>query len=170
MIKKKISCILCILIAFLLQTTVFQSIALADVVPNLLLVVTVTYAYLRGRSSGLLVGFFCGIILDMAYGSVIGLYALIFMTIGFLVGFCQKIYFRQGFILPIILIVLSDFVYSIYYYITEFLMRGRLHFGFYFVHRILPEVLYTTLVGIVLYSIIATVERRLNTKRKENEF
>lgn len=167
MIRKKIVAVVVIFLAFLLQTTVFHAIALADVVPNLLLVVTITFAYLRGRTSGLIIGFVCGIMLDMMYGSVIGLYAFIFMTIGFIVGFCQKIYFTDSLLLPIVLIASGDFVYCLYYYITEFLMRGRLHFLFYFIHNFLPEILYTTLVGVVLYLILASIEKRLNRERKE---
>lgn len=167
MIRKKIVAFVVIFLAFLLQTTVFHAIALADVVPNLLLVVTITFAYLRGRTSGLIIGFVCGIMLDMMYGSVIGLYAFIFMTIGFIVGFCQKIYFTDSLLLPIVLIASGDFVYCLYYYITEFLMRGRLHFLFYFIHNFLPEILYTTLVGVVLYRILASIEKRLSRERKE---
>ncbi len=167
MIRKKIVAIVAILLAYLLQTTIFRTFALADVVPNLLLVVVITYAYLRGRTSGLVIGFVCGIMLDMHYGSVIGLYAFIFMTIGFIIGFCQKIYFTDSLILPVILIAASDFVYCFYYYITEFLMRGRLHFGFYFIHRFLPEMLYTTLVGVVFYRLLAMLEELFTRKRRE---
>lgn len=167
MIKKKGVAFLFILLAFLLQTTIFKVIALADVVPNLILVVTISYAYLRGRTSGIVIGFICGIMLDMMYGSVIGLYAFIFMTIGFVVGFCQKLYFTDSLLLPLVLIAVSDLVYCFYYYITEFLMRGRLHFIFYFVHEFLPEILYTTLAGILLYRLILGVEGRLSKERKE---
>ena len=93
MIKRRISTIIIILLAFLLQTTVFHKLALANVVPNLLLILTVCYSYMRGRTSGEVIGLVCGLMLDMMYGSVIGLYAFIFMTIGFLCGYCQKIYF-----------------------------------------------------------------------------
>lgn len=167
MIKKKAVSILVILAAFLLQTTVFRSLQLADVIPNLLLVTTVTYAYLRGRTSGIVVGFFCGLLLDMMYGSVIGLYAFIFMTIGFVVGFCQKIYFRESMLLPAVLIAFGDLLYGIFYYITEFLMRGRLHFGFFFLHRILPETIYTVIIGIVFFRIVLSLERLVTSRRKE---
>lgn len=60
MIKKRILPVVMILAAFLLQTTVFQSIKLAGAVPNLLLVLTITYGYLCGRTSGLVIGFFSG--------------------------------------------------------------------------------------------------------------
>jgi rod shape-determining protein MreD len=170
MIKKKVTAFLVIIAAFLLQTTVFQSLALADVVPNLLLVVTVTYAYLRGRTSGILIGFFCGMLLDMGYGSVIGLYALAFLTIGFLVGFCQKIYFRESLILPAVLITVSDLLYGIYYYITEFLVRAKLNFGFYFLHIILPEAIYTAIVGILVFRLLVALEHTITSRREEVEF
>jgi len=167
MIRKKIAAVVVIILAFLCQTTIFQKLALADVVPNLMLVVTVTYGYLRGRTSGLLIGFFCGLLLDMYCGSVIGLYAFAFMTIGFFVGFCQKIYFTNNLILPSILIIGSDLLYGIYYYITEFLMRGKLFFGFAFVYKILPEMIYTALVGIVLYRLLVALENMLEKSKKE---
>ena len=168
MIKKQIVAAIMILLALLLQTTVFQSIKLADAVPNLLLVVTITYGYLRGRTSGLVIGFACGLLLDCMYGSVIGLYAFIFMTIGFVVGFCLKIYFTDSLLLPIMLIASGDFVYCLYFYVTEFLMRGRIHFIFYFVHKFLPEILYTTLVGVLVYELLAMFDRMLSRKRKED--
>lgn len=167
MIRKRLIAFVFILLAFLMQTTIFKLIALADVVPNIMLVVTISYAYLRGRTSGLMIGFICGLMLDMMYGSVIGLYAFIFMTIGFLVGFCRKLYFTDSMLLPTVLIAMSDLVYCFYYYITEFLMRGRLHFLFYFVHKFLPEILYTTLVGIVLYRVIVGIEGKLTRTREE---
>lgn len=168
MIKKKVISIMFMVAAFLMQTTVFRALELADVVPNLLLTVTVSYAYLRGRTSGILIGFVCGIMLDMMYGSVLGLYAFVMMSIGFFMGFCRKFYFTdRSLSLPAVLIAVSDLLYGNYIYITEFLMRGKLHFGFYFVHRILPEIIYTALVGVAVYRLIAALERLLTLPEKE---
>ncbi len=163
---KKIVAILIIIIAYVLQTTLFQVLELADVAPNILLIITVTYAYLRGRTSGILIGFICGLLLDAQFESVVGLYALALMTIGYLVGFCKKIYFRNSILLPIILIMGSDFIYGLYCYITGFMMRGRLNFGFCLMYRILPEMIYTTLVGCVIFMLLIKLENLLN-RRKE---
>ncbi len=169
MIKKKLTVMVTMLVAFLLQTTVFRHLALSDVVPNLMLVVTVSYAYLRGRTSGILVGLVCGLMLDMGYESVVGLCGLALMSIGFFVGFCKKFYFRNGLILPIILITVSDLLYGLYYYIVAFLIRAKTHFGFYFIHRILPEIIYTALVGVVYYYLIVIIEKRITTNRRREE-
>ena len=167
MIKRRISTIIIILLAFLLQTTVFHKLALANVVPNLLLILTVCYSYMRGRTSGEVIGLVCGLMLDMMYGSVIGLYAFIFMTIGFLCGYCQKIYFTDNYILPCVLVGLSDLVYGFYYYITEFLARGKLHFTFYFSHIILPELIYTLVISVVVFRVLNRLEKYLSTERRE---
>ena len=167
MIKRRISTIIIILLAFLLQTTVFHKLALANVVPNLLLILTVCYSYMRGRTSGEVIGLVCGLMLDMMYGSVIGLYAFIFMTIGFLCGYCQKIYFTDNYILPCVLVGLSDLVYGFYYYITEFLVRGKLNFTFYFSHIILPELIYTLVISVVVFRVLNRLEKYLSTERRE---
>ena len=167
MIKRRISTIIIILLAFLLQTTVFHKLALANVVPNLLLILTVCYSYMRGRTSGEVIGLVCGLMLDMMYGSVIGLYAFIFMTIGFLCGYCQKIYFTDNYILPCVLVGLSDLVYGFYYYIKEFLVRGKLHFTFYFSHIILPELIYTLVISVVVFRVLNRLEKYLSTERRE---
>ena len=169
MIKKTFLSIVIILITFLLQTTFFQVIALADVVPNLVLVVTVSYGFIRGRTHGMWIGLVCGLMLDMMYDSVIGLCGFILMTIGFFIGYIRKIFFTEGILLPIVLISVGDFVYCIYYYVTGFLLRGRMHFLFYFWHIMLPEILYTVLVGILIFYLIRFLDDLVTMPRRREE-
>ena len=169
MIKKTLISIVIIIIAFLLQTTVFHAFALADVVPNVLLVVTISYGYIRGRTHGMWIGFVSGLMLDMMYESVIGLCAFIFMTIGFFIGYIRKIFFTDGIWMPVVLISVGDFVYCMYYYVTEFLLRGRMHFFFYFLHVMLPEIVYTVVVGTALFYLIRILEELVTTNRSREE-
>ncbi len=167
MIKRRISTVIIVILGFLLQTTVFQALKLANVAPNILLTLTVCYAYLRGRSSGVVIGFFCGLLLDMMYGDVIGLYAFILMTIGFLCGYCRKIYFTDNYILPCTLVGISNLLYGIFCFVTGFLVRGRLTFGYSFTKIILPEMVYTLLISIVIYHFLNMLEKVVSEKREE---
>ena len=167
MIKRRIVTFLIILLSYLLWTTTFQSLQLAFVSPNLMLILVVCYAYMRGRTSGLLIGFFCGLITDLNYGSIIGLYAFGLMTIGFLCGYCQKVYFTDNSILPCVLVGISDFLYGLYYYVTDFLVRGRLEFSFYFLNVILPEMVYTVLITFVLFRLLNMLEQLISENREE---
>ena len=73
-----------IIICFILQSTLFHYLALAGVVPNLLLIVTMSFGLMRGRKEGMLVGFFSGLLIDIFFGTVLGPYALIYMTMGYI--------------------------------------------------------------------------------------
>lgn len=167
MIKRRLSTILIIILSFLLWTTTIQSLKLASITPNIMLILVVCYAYMRGRTSGLVIGFFCGLLSDMMYGNVIGLYAFGLMTIGFLCGHCQKVYFTDNYILPCILVGIGDFAYELYYYVTDFLIRGRLDFGFFFISVILPKMIYTMLAALLLFRLLNSLEKFLAEKREE---
>ncbi len=143
-----------ILACFLLQTTFFQVLALADVVPNLLLIVTVAFGYMRGRKEGLFIGLFCGLLVDFMYGDIIGLVALIYMVIGYVNGIFHLLFYRDVLTIPIILIGISDLIYSFLYYLLEFLLRSRLSFLFYLRRIMLPELVYTVLFAVILYKLL----------------
>ena len=153
-----------IVLCFLMQTTVFQSIALAGEVPNLILIVVVAIAYMRGKKEGMYVGFASGLLIDFVYGDVIGMYAVLLVVIGYVVGICNEIYYRDELSVPIILIAISDFMFNFAYYVFNFLLRGRLDVLYYIRRTILPEVVYTVLVAVVLYQLLHTLNYYLELK------
>lgn len=151
-----------ILICFLLQTTVFQRLALAGTVPNLLLIITVTYGFLRGRKVGIVVGITCGLLVDFMYGDIIGIYAIIYMLIGYVNGFSGRIFNRLDKIVPIVLVGFSQFAYFILYYTVNFLLNGKLNIFFYFTIIGLPEIVYTTIVSIFVYRIFYNIDNKID--------
>lgn len=170
--KRKIALFCIIAICFVLQSTLFQAWSFASISPNLLIVVTSSFGFMRGRKEGMWVGFFSGLLLDIFFGSVIGFYTLIYMYLGYMNGFFQKRFFPEDIKLPIILITASDLVYSILVYIFLFLLRGRLQFGYFLQHIILPELVYTLLITIFLYFIILKINHKLEAieKRSASKF
>lgn len=165
--KKVIATTLLTIVCFLLQTTLFQEIQLANVAPNLLLIITVSFAYTNGREYGMLTGFFCGLLTDMVFGSVIGVCAGIFMVLGYLVGYANKFYYSEDFAAPLLLMAFSDFIYGFLYYMFMFLLRGRLHFLYYLRRIIIPEIVYTVLVGVVLYKFIHWLNGKLTIQPED---
>ena len=69
-----------------MQCTVFRALAFGGIVPNLLIVLTASFGFMRGEKNGLLIGFFSGLLVDIFFGSVIGFYALVYMYIGYANG------------------------------------------------------------------------------------
>lgn len=159
MIKRGLSTIVLIVLCYVLQTTIFWNLRLANVVPNLLIILTVSAGYLNGQKHGIMCAMACGLLSDMIFGSVIGLHALIYVIVGYLTGFGHNIYLKDNFFVPLILIGAGDFTYGTLYYVFEFLLRRRLDYTYYLGSVILPETLYTMLAGIVFYKLFYLVYR-----------
>lgn len=159
--RRKIVLVVTIIVCFLLQCTIFKKFAIASISPNLLIVVTASFGFMRGKKEGLFIGFFSGLLMDIMFGSVFGFYALIYMLIGYVNGFFKRIFFPDEVKLPIALIAASDFFCNLIIYFVLFWFRGRFQFGYYLMHTILPELVYTMIVAIVLYFILLKINQKL---------
>ncbi len=170
--RRKISVFAIITVCFLLQNTLFQTLSFASISPNLLIVVVSSFGFMRGRKEGMWIGFFSGLLLDIFFGSVIGFYALVYMYIGYINGFFRKRFFPEDIKLPLILISASDMAYSLLVYFFLFFLRGKFQFGYYAIHIIIPELVYTILVTIVLYFVILKINQKLEAieKRSASKF
>ncbi|MBQ9828275.1 MAG: rod shape-determining protein MreD [Lachnospiraceae bacterium] len=157
--RKVITYTLIIIAAFYLQTSVFRMIDLGGLVPDCLLVVTVSIALIKGSLDGCVTGFFCGLLTDVYFGSILGLFAMAFTAAGYLFGKFNRLYYKQDITLPLIIIAAADTIYNIGIYILFFLTRNRTAFGHYFLRIIVPEVFYTVITGIFIYLFIQLVLR-----------
>ena len=166
--KRKVTVAVIILVCYLLQCTVFQTFSFASIAPNLLIVVTSAFGFMRGKKEGIWVGFFCGLCMDIFYGSTIGFYALIYTYIGFFNGLFRKLFYPEDIKLPMLLIAGSDLLYNFAVYFFLFFFRGKFQLAYYLQHIILPELVYTMLVTIVLYMIILKVNQRLELVEKRS--
>lgn len=158
-----------IIICFVLQSSLYQFFSLARVMPNLLLILVVSNAYIRGRTTGMVVGFFSGLLIDILFGNVIGLYAMLLMLIGYVAGFANRIYSRDDFTLPLFFIALANFVYQFLYFIFEFLLRGKLDFLYYLRTIILPQTIYTVAAAVVVYKLLHMINHYLDRNENEEE-
>ena len=166
--RRKLILAVLILLAFVLQGTVFQTLSIASIVPNLLLILTVSFGFMRGKKEGIFVGFFAGLLLDIMFGTVIGFYALIYMLIGYGNGFFQRVFYDEDIKLPLALIAGSEFLYGMVIYVLLFMLKSDFHFLNYLRHVIMPELVYTILVTLVLYQIILHINRRLEEEEKRS--
>lgn len=160
--KRFIAAFLSIIIFFVLQTTVIKWIAFGGIVPNILIILTATCGMTRGEKEGLWVGFFCGLLCDIFFGSFIGLNAILYMYLGYLNGKFHQVFYPDDIKLPLILIITSDLLYSLSFYTIMFLLRGRFDFSYYFLNIILPELVYTIFASLFIYPILLFIHKKLD--------
>ena len=159
--------------AFLLQNIVLWTLSPLDVVPNLLLIVTVAYGLTTGKRTGMTVGLFCGILSDAFIGDGgLGFYMLVYIYIGGFCGLFHGFIYSEEPLFPMLLVGVCDLAFGGYIYVFRFLIRGRLDVMTYVTGTILPEVVYTVLAAIIVYPLITGIDRHLvlTKKRRTSSF
>lgn len=166
--KRKIITVCIIIACFILECTVFQSVSFASITPNLLIVVTSAFGFMRGKREGMMVGFIAGLIFDVMFSDLIGFYTLIYTVIGYSNGFFRKIFYPDDIKLPLILIATSDFLYGNIVCLFMFIMRSKFNYFYYLKSIIIPELIYTILVTLVLYQIILYINKKLEAEEQRS--
>ena len=161
-----------VMLAFILQNTVFATFSLNGVKPNLLLIITVFFGYAASMNNGMLTGFFCGLLCDIFFNSFIGIYSFLFMLLGAFGGMMAKIFYQDDVVFPYLTIAITDSLFGFTYYIVMFLLRGRFSFTDYLESIILPEVLYTLILSLFMLPVLRKCNmffERLEIKEKESD-
>ena len=165
---RKVTMLLLILISYLIQSTMIRILPLGGVAPNFLIILTSSFGFMKGKKEGMFIGFFSGLIMDVLFGNLIGFYALVYMIIGYLNGFFASIFYPEDVKLPMVLITSSELFYCFIIYIFRFLIQGKLRFGYYFLHIILPEIVYTIFMTIIIYKVILNINEWLEDLERRN--
>ncbi len=166
--RRKIIVTLIIIVCYLLQTTLFRTLSFASISPNILIVVVSSFGFMRGRKEGMWIGFFCGLLLDIFNGGVLGFYALLYMYVGYANGMFRKLFYPDDIKLPLLLITGSDVAVNLVIYFFMFLFRNRFNLSYYFFKIILPELVYTMIVTIFLYIILLKINQKLEAVEKRS--
>ena len=117
--------------------------------PNILLILTVTIAFIRGRKAGIVIGFVCGLLIDIFSGNVLGQNAFVYLMFGYVNGWFHTYFYEDDILLPIGLLTANSLAYSFVIFFFFFAMRGRLQFFSYLFKVMIPEAVYTGIVALL---------------------
>jgi rod shape-determining protein MreD len=132
--------------ALFLQVTLLNFIAIFGVKPDLVLMIIVFNAFLRGSGEGALVGFWGGLFVDLAAGSYIGLNALSYMAVGHLTGLTESKLYKDNSIIIIFLVWVSSFTAQTLNYILISFMEIHIAPGIALFRVIIPTAFYTAVL------------------------
>ena len=159
-VKRILTGIIAVFLFFLIQSSVFKDLAHSGALPNLLLILTVSYGYLRGEQSAMIAGFFSGILLDIFGMNVLGLYALIYVYLGYLAGTCHTWYEPVDFRIPLAMIFTGDILVLLLEFVLFFVLNGDFGFRYYLTGKALPELAATMIISIPVYPLLLWIEER----------
>lgn len=146
---------LIILFNLIFQSTLFQWIGIYGVVPNTALILVMSFSIYSGKNRGAIIGFSIGILQDVVFGRTIGLNALIFMIIGYLVGFMDQKIFKDSLLIPFTLTILTTILYETINLMLVFLLGYRIELLSIIKKMLLIEVIYNSVVSLIVYYYIS---------------
>lgn len=94
--------IMVLILLYSLQTSLLTFISFDGFSANLMLLLTVSVAFLRGHEKGVFFGFMAGLLQDVTAGSYFGLAMFSYMTIGLVFGRFSVNLFRDQSLLPVL--------------------------------------------------------------------
>jgi rod shape-determining protein MreD len=155
-VRRAIVFVAVIVTALLLQTTVFPKMSLLGVKPELLYLVTVVFAALRGPAEGALFGFIGGLAQDFMLNMPKGITALTLTILGYTVGLARQYITSPSPLLPAVLVALGTAGGVAFHQGVAFLL-GEEEGPFGYVAKV---VLLTAVYGAVLTPIFFPILRR----------
>jgi rod shape-determining protein MreD len=111
-----------IVTALLLQTTVFADVRLLGARPELMFLLTISFAILEGPASGAITGFAGGMAQDFLLDQPKGITALTLTLLGYAVGLLRQYIVSPSPVLPVLLVAGGTFVGELFYGLVAFLL------------------------------------------------
>jgi rod shape-determining protein MreD len=111
-----------IVTALLLQTTVFADVRLLGARPELMFLLTISFAILEGPASGAVTGFAGGMAHDFLLDQPKGITALTLTLLGYTVGLLRQYIVSPSPVLPVLLVAGGTFLGELFYGLVAFLL------------------------------------------------
>ncbi len=156
-----------LLVANILQSTVFDMIRIRGISPNLDVMIIVSFALLRGSKEGSIIGFASGMLMDIIFAPSRGFLAIVGACIGYFCGKFNKDFYKENLVLPFILTLFSTTIYG-FAVSLPFLLRGKINYIYFIKNIIFPEIIYTMILSIIVYQIVYVVNEKVERNEKTN--
>lgn len=157
MVKKTIITILfflIFLIIYFLQANIFVNLKIAGVMPNLFILLILYIGLFSNTIEAIGFGVIMGLVLDFIYGKAIGITAVMFCIIGYLGAYFDKNFSKESKIKIIIMSVVATIIFETGLYSLGSLIIGYELEWIPFARILGIEILYNTLITIILYPFI----------------
>ena len=124
--KMIISWALIILLAYTAQTSLLPFISFNGISVNLMLLLTVSVAYIHGLKYGIGIGFITGLLQDLTTGSYFGCATFTYMTIGLLFGRFATHVFKEQFFFPVMSAPVAAVIYFVFMTVLVYLLGYKI--------------------------------------------
>ena len=141
-------------IIYFLQVNFFSWFTIAGIKPNLFIILVLFISLFAGMKVGIPFGIFIGLFLDIIIGKNIGTTSIMLGIIGLIGGYFDKNFSKESKITMMLMVIGSTCVFEIGIYILQVIQLSVNVEIRPFITILIIEVLYNTILTIILYPII----------------
>ncbi|HEX2953343.1 MAG TPA: rod shape-determining protein MreD [Bacillota bacterium] len=102
-----------IVVAFTIQTAIAPILSPFGLIPDLILLLVISIALLKGPVVGMGIGLVGGLLTDCLAGGIIGVHAMAKMVIGLSCGLMEKTIFKDNFLVPSVTVWIGTLVHDL---------------------------------------------------------
>ncbi len=169
---RKFSIIIVLILAFFiiyfLQENVFNAFTISGIKPNLFIIYILFIGLFANQFVGISFGVVCGLVLDLLYGKTIGVSAIMLCAIGYLGSYFDKNFSKENKITIIFMVVGATIIFEFGSYFINSLVLDFEREYWSFIKIIFVEIIYNTLLSIILYPMIQKLGYLVDRNFKKN--
>lgn len=170
--KKTIINIVLIIIAIIiyyLQSNFFTWFTIAGIKPNLFVVLVLFIGLFANRTLGTIYGMAIGLVIDFLIGTNIGIYTFSLGLIGFIAGIVDKNFSKDSKMTMILMVTGATVIFEVMNYILNYMILGINVEILNFIIILVIEIIYNTVLTIILYPLIQKFGYYIEDEYKGNK-
>lgn len=150
-----------IILAFTVQTTIVRILSPFGLIPDLILLLVIAIALLKGPVVGMGIGLVGGLLTDCLAGGIIGVHAIAKMVIGLSCGFLEKNIFKDNFLVPIVIGWIATLIHDSIIGLVYNAFNWNIMFVNHLWRFTVPLMFFHAILAPVVYYLVFFSERRL---------
>ena len=156
------------IIIYILQANVFPSLKIAGVMPNLFVIFILWIGLFANTIEAVIFGLIMGLSIDLIFGKVIGITAVMLCIIGYLGAYFDKNFSKESKFKIVLMVIGATAIYEIGYYILSVAIINYDFEWLKFMKIVIYEIIYNVFITILLYPLIQKLGYKVDRAFKRN--
>lgn len=137
-------------VAFIIQGTLLNGIAVLGITPNLVLCLLIAFTFFYENESAIYLALIFGVFSDICFSDIIGVTSLGYLLVGFLTVKLRPILNKENILASIIFGSLGTLVFNLFYWVGTNVNTNQ--FDFTYILRLQPlYVIYNLIIMVLIY-------------------
>ena len=156
------------ILIYFFQVGVFSHLPIMGVMPNLFVILILYIGLFANSINAIIFGIIIGLFLDLLYGNTVGISAVMFCVVGYLGSYFDKNFSKENKATILLMAIGATFVYEFGFYSLNGLVVGYDFEWLKFMKIIIFEIIYNSLITILLYPLIQGTGYKVDRIFKKN--